>query len=150
MRRLRPGEEQFVRAAREAFGYLIADFGFREEAVNDEHKLEVAFSNGQMRVVVEGRDWGLNTRVAVGSATPQFENFDLEDLITLRLPASWPRAARGSIERGSRQLDQVRFYADVLRRIGDDILRNDNKVFPELQRVIDARAAALRRANEKN
>lgn len=141
------GRLEFVQTAQAAFAYLVDEFGFHQEPVADETELAVAFSNGRTRVVVEGRDWGLNARVAFGNAAA-FENFDLADLISLRRTPAELRPERGSLKRGSRQLDQVRYYAEKLRAIGADILRGDRTVFEELQGIVDKRAEAFRRAEE--
>ena len=138
------GRLEFIQTAQAAFAYLVDEFGFRQESIADDQELAVAFSNGQTRVVVEGRDWGLNARVAFGSVSA-FENYDLEDLISLRQAATEARPERGSLKRGSQQLDQVRYYAEKLRVIGADILRNDRTVFGELQRIVSNRAEAFRR-----
>lgn len=142
------GRLQFIRTVRDAFSYLVKDFGYDEEAITDQNKLALAYSNGRTRIVVEGRDWGLNARVALGSANAEFENFDLEDLMTIRPVSQSTRPPQGSLKSGSHQLDQVRFYADVLRKIGEDVLNNDRQVFPKLKRISDLRAESFRRSED--
>ena len=140
---IQPSREQFISKVEQEFSYLVNEFAFcREATAIGSHNLQVAYSSPRTRVVVEGTNWGLNTRVALGRSSPntRFDNFDLDDLIELRGGTDESRPAEGTIEKGSTQLEQIPYYARVLKTIGTDILRGDFTVFPELQAKVDERA----------
>lgn len=142
-----PSRARFIDAVEKAFGYLVTDFAFRRETpAADSRDVEVAYSNSCTRVVVEGTNWGLNARVALGRSSPtaEFENFDLNDLIALRSATGEAAPPQGTIERGSTQMEQIPYYARMLREVGRDILLGDLNIFPALQAIVDERARTLR------
>jgi hypothetical protein len=110
--REQPTKEQFVETVDRAFAYLVSEFEFRREPIpEDSREVWVAYSNPAARVVVEGTNWGLNTRVALGRSAPNgpFENFDLRDLVALGGAVGESAPAPGMIKRGSTQLEQIPF-----------------------------------------
>ena len=141
-----PTKDEFLAAARRAFAYLHL-YGFQAEpAPEDAREVWLAFHGESVRVVVEGTNWGLNARVALGRAGPAaFENYDLEDLMALRGRGSLPKPPRGSLKMGTAQLQQVEFYAGVLRQVGEDILRGDLRSFPDLAARVEERRRAFSR-----
>jgi len=145
--REQPTKEHFGEAVDRAFSYLVSEFAFRREPMPDDPRdIRVAYSSPAVRIVVEGTNWGLNTRVALGrsSSGGPFENFDLLDLVALRGASGESAPARGTIKRGSTQLEQIPYYARVLRAIGQDILVGDFSVFPALHATVEARARSLK------
>jgi len=149
-RKTQPSKQEFVAAVERSFDYLVRDYGFRREPVPPgERDVWIAYDNdkSRARVVIEGTDWGLNTRVAIGRSYNQFENFDLSDLIAMRGSGGHDAPDRGTVKSGSTQLEQVRYYADVLRSIGEDILRGNFDVFPDLAARVHARQVKFKKRN---
>lgn len=136
-----PNPDEFRSRAREAFAFLI-ELGFKEERVpGTKNPVAVWFSNGATRVVVEGINWGMNARLALGRAgTPAtFENYDLEDLLAVRQAENVASLHAGD------QLAQVSQLAAALRTYGTDVLAGDFDIFPQLQACVDQRIAEFRR-----
>ena len=87
-------KEKFLDQARAAFAFLERDFGFQEEPIPLAEKpylnqFAVWYASSTTRIVVEGINWGTNTRVALGRAgsVSQFENYDFGDLLAIRAKA---------------------------------------------------------------
>jgi hypothetical protein len=148
MTRLPPGQglslEEFRDRVRQEFAFLRRDFAFEEEAVpvgppRYENQFAVWYANTTTRIIVEGINWGLHARVALGRAGPpdQFENFDLGDLLSIRSPQSGNPA-----KRSGGQLAELTYWADILRRHAADVLHGDLSVLSELRAIVDRRAAA--------
>jgi hypothetical protein len=145
-KRIIPSKSEFVCAVQESFAFLL-ERGFKQEPISlSERDIFVAFSNDYVRLVIEGTDWGLNTRVAFGHATPlpSFENYDLDDLIQQAGVRVATKPRRGSIAKGSSQLDQIRFYAEMIREQFPTLLSGDRSLFD-----IAERARAMRRVSLK-
>ena len=139
-----PTLEEFRDRARREFDFLQREFAFQEEPIPPTplrlgNPVAVWYANSTTRIVVEGTNWGLHARVALGRASPadEFENFDLGDLLSIRAP-QLGKASR----RGGGQLGELRYWADMLRRHATDVLQGDFRVLPELQTIVDQRAAA--------
>jgi hypothetical protein len=135
----RPNLDEFLREARQEFAFLVGEFGCQEEALPIRgNAYAVRFVNATTRVVVEGINWGLSTRVAIGTASAKFENFDLGDLSALRCGELADKPS-------SDQRSQMRHWARVLRDCAAAalVLRGDFSIFDELQAVRDRRAAAF-------
>jgi len=142
-----PTPDAFRELAESAFGLLVDEFGFREEAIPFDqdpflNKVAIWYTSEVTRVVVEGINWGLNARVALGRAglVTAFENYDLGDLLAMRRPepaVASRRAARRQAREG--QLAQLRQHAVALREVGADVLRGDHTVFPALASRVAAR-----------
>lgn len=64
--------------AREQFQFLVSSYGFKE--VNSS-EFELNYAKTTIKVRVEGINWGLNSRVAFGTTTDTFEDYDLFDII---------------------------------------------------------------------
>lgn len=142
------GAEAFRERARAEFAFLTRECGFEEQPLPTGAKpylnrVTVWYASPTTRIVVEGINWGLNARVALGSAVPvrAFENYDLEDLLALRHPAeSWIGA---SVEQRGSQLEQLHRLAGALRATTSDVLRGDHTIFPALAARVEARRAAF-------
>lgn len=139
--RQQPSKEQFNEAVERSFGFLVQEFGFRRVSpIADESAFRVVYASDRTRVVVEGINWGLNTRIALGRAgTDEFENFDLDDLIAVRAGPDLGRQPRGSLPAGSTQLEQITYYAHALRSLAEDVLQGDHNVFATLQKRVEDR-----------
>jgi hypothetical protein len=141
-----PSKQQFIDTVDQAFSYLVSEFGFHREPIPVEARdVRVGYSNSRVRIVIEGTNWGLNARVALGSCSQDggFEDYDLSDLLGLRGTINESPPSRGSIEKGSTQLEQIAYFGRALRAIGRDILLGDLSVFPALQAKVNERARSL-------
>ena len=121
--------EEFRVQARDAFASLVPDFGFHEERIpfaEDKYlnPCAVWYANSRTRVVIEGINWGMNTRIALGRAgsASQFENYDFLELLEIRDEEA---VAAGQSGRGvsGGQLEQLRQYAALLPEAAADVLR---------------------------
>lgn len=143
-----PDIRVFQEKAEHEFGYLVKELGFFREPIRDHAGLfEIAYSDGRTRIAIQGTDWGLNARVAFGNTNPDntFENYDLEDLAALRGTAGLTPPGRGSVKGGSKQIEQLAFYAQLLHSIGQDILEGDHNIFAALNDIRQARIDKLDR-----
>ncbi len=147
----RPTPDEFRAAAREAFGFLVADHGFREERVarGSHNPVAVWFVNDTTRVVVEGINYGRNARVAVGRAGPirSFENNDLGDLASVRRSDLALTDEQVEVERAAGQLGQIPRLAELLRACGAEVLRGEFSSFPAIHALRERRAEEWERAN---
>jgi len=141
-------KEEFLNQTREAFAFLVRDFGFQEEPIPlAENKylnqFAVWYATSTTRIVVEGINWGTNTRVALGQAGPvsKFENYDFGDLLAVRDAAA--EQAKRSVS--GEQLEQLRQYAALLPEVAADVLRGDHSIFAELAACVERRRAEARR-----
>ena len=137
--------DEFRERVRSAFGFLVETAGFHEEPVPSSgfhNPVAVWFANKTTRIVVEGINWGMNARVALGQASEAFENFDLEDLVAELAPSTDLPAE----ERKGGQLTQLPQLADWLRVFGSDVLSGDFRVFPRLGARVDLRKAQFRQS----
>ena len=144
-------KEKFLVQARAAFAFLERDFGFQEEPIPLDEKpflnqFAVWYASPTTRIVVEGINWGTNTRVALGRAgsVSQFENYDFGDLLAVR-------AAKGGETKQSvsgEQLEQLRQYAALLPETAAEFLRGDHSIFPELEARVELRRRAMSRKQQ--
>jgi hypothetical protein len=145
-----PSLEEFRNRARQEFAFLQQEFGFSEEPIPSVEQpylnpYAVWFKSPSTRVVVEGLDYGMSARVALGKAGPPaaFANYDLGDLLGVRrggIAASRPPGG---------QLEQLTYYAAALRDNAADVLRGDHSVFPELAVVVERRAATFQAQRDR-
>jgi hypothetical protein len=139
--------EEFRVQTRNAFDFLVREFGFQEEPIplhenKNLNPFAVWFVSPTTRVVIEGTNWGMNARVALGRAGPsrEFENYDFLDLLATRSESeSGVQFVTGA------QLDQVRQYAALLPDAAADVLRGDHSIFAELAACVERRRAEYRR-----
>jgi len=134
--------DEFRVHARQAFAFL-QDLGFVETltpTATPTNPWAVWFASPSTRILVEGINFGLNSRVAMGSAQGErFENYDLDDLINVRRQAAGDTSERSSRPAG--QLVQLPYYSALLQQVGEDVLRGDHTVFPSLAARVEARRA---------
>jgi hypothetical protein len=126
--------KEFRTRAAGDFGFLVDEFGFRQEPVpQGKNAFSVRYVNATTRVIVEGINWGANARVAFGSAGPpeRFEDFDLLDLVSVLCPDQQPSGA--ALART--QLEQLEVLAKILRTCGGDVLRGDLSVAPQIHEI---------------
>jgi len=140
--------EEFRAQTRDAFAFLVNDFGFQEEPIpfaENKYLNEFAvwYASSTTRIVVEGINWGMSTRVALGNVglARQFENHDFLHVLAIR------DAEAGGSERkvSGNQLEQLTQYATLLREVAVDVLRGDHSIFPEIAACIERRVAERRR-----
>lgn len=124
--------QQFRDVARREFQFLSWTFGFREMQLSDEDRFAVQFISQTTQVLVEGIEWGLRARVAIGRAGEHFENYDVGDLVTVRCPSLRSECPDG-------QLQQIAYWASALQKCAPDVLSGNFSVFPELQALVEAR-----------
>ncbi len=139
----RPTPDEFRARVRSAFGFLVDTMGFHVEPIPTSgfhNPVAVWFANDTTRIVVEGINWGMNARVAVGRASEAFENFDLADLVAVREP----HAEQSATDRDGGQLTQLPQMAEWLLAYGGDVLAGDFCIFPQLQARVAQRAAQFR------
>ena len=138
-----PSPDQFRDCARREFAFLEHEYGFRERPIPADtpfsNSCAVWFANSTTLIVIEGINWGMNARVAIGSARHdrRFENYDLGDLVAIRR-----NVGSGSSEAPqppSGQLEQLPYYAALLHELAEDVLRGDHTVFTDLAARVEAR-----------
>jgi hypothetical protein len=144
-----PSPDQFCDGARREFSFLEHEYGFRERPIPPDtpfaNRCAVWFADSTTRVVIEGINWGMNARVAIGSvrADGRYENYDLADLVAIRQKHA--AANSDTSQPPSGQLQQLTYYAELLRKFADDVLRGDHAVFFALAARVEARRAELSR-----
>jgi hypothetical protein len=99
----------------------------------------VWFANSTTLVVIESINWGMNARVAIGSAghDGRFENYDLGDLVAIR--RNIDSGSSHAPQPPSGQPEQLPYYAALLRELADDVLRGDHAVLTDLAARVEAR-----------
>lgn len=125
--------------ARKSFYFLIGLYGFREQASDNDFSIN--FISSKTKIVVEGINWGLNSRVAVGSSTGRFENYDLGDVLTVFCPE---RSLRES-ELKKNQVEQLSLMANLLKECAEPILLDDHSSFLKLAKIVKKRAKKFSR-----
>ena len=131
--------EPFKSAVRREFVFLGDEFNFTEaKTPKDKNEYAVWFVNQTTRIVVESINWGVNTRVALGTADAEhFENYDLLDYVTVHSPdstidhAAFPLGATA----------QLGFMAATLRMYASSVLNGDCSLFSGVQNIVVKRRA---------
>jgi hypothetical protein len=134
---LNPSLEDFLARARQAFGFLIEDFAFQEQAVprdGDANDYQVRYVNTTTSVSVEGISWGYGVNVLLGpKRQPIFRRLSplpLWAIVKLRRPDLYDRLAIGD------QLEQLSAHAIALRECATEVLRGDFKVRTDAERLL--------------
>ena len=128
--------------ARKSFLFLIASYGFREQALEKfDNEFSVNYINSCTKIVVEGINWGLNSRVAVGSSTGKFENYDLGDVLTVLCP----ERAMNDADFKPKQIEQLTLMAKLLLECAEPVLLNDHTSFTKLAKIVKKRAKKFSR-----
>ncbi len=128
--------------ARKSFSFLIGSYGFQEQALGKfDNDYSVNFITSETKVIVEGINWGLNSRVAVGSSTGTFENYDLGDVLTVLCPER--SLSDSDLEKN--QTEQLSLMANLLKECAEQILLGDHSSFPRLAKIVKKRAKEFSR-----
>ncbi|MEW6992610.1 hypothetical protein AADZ91_18255 [Colwelliaceae bacterium 6441] len=127
---------------RKTFSFLIDSYDYQEQALDKlENEYSVKFISAKTKIVVEGINWGINSRVAVGSSKGKFENYDLGDVLTVFCPE---RSLKDSNYEKS-QIEQLSIMAFLLKDCAEQILLNDHSSFPKLAKIVKKRAKEFSR-----
>ena len=113
----------FKTEARKAFAVICNNFNFAEENItlpDTANLFQLTFSNGNIRIIVEGINWGMNTAVHVGINETGAALYNIHQLIKERKPET---PVTGS------QVDQLYSYANYLLIHAADILQGDTGFF---------------------
>jgi hypothetical protein len=142
----------FQEAVRDAFGYLVRDFAFREvqpPATDPERNpFLIWFVNKTTLVQVEGINWGCATQVIVGPAGSGDDwqaTVPLWAIIKHRSPELY-----AEVMRAPDQLADIRAYARALPEVGEDVLRGNFGVFTAARVIIDTEMAQWRRIDTEH
>ncbi|WDE10646.1 hypothetical protein [Thalassomonas haliotis] len=124
--------EEFKKNAQDEFKFLITEYDFIEVPL-DEHEngCAIKLTNSTTKVVIEGINWGSNTRVAFGGLEEKFENHDLGFLIKIIKPS----LELSEIDKEKGQLHQLSCYANIMKEIAVQILKGDFSIFPEIEKI---------------
>lgn len=121
----------FKDEARKAFAKICTTYHFREENTPT-HKhgnpFQITFSNGKVRFVLEGINWGMNTTMWLGTAGKESVLHSAHHLMKIR-PTS-------IVVEGS-QIEQLYRYADFLMVNTPDILQGDLTVIDQLDALLE-------------
>ena len=136
---MQPSNEYFRDAARREFSFLEKDFSLKNVSSESEsEQFMVRYKSDTVQVIVEGINWGENSRVAVGSCLG-FQNFDLYDLVKAKT-GEYP--ATDSIATLN-QIAQLPLLAMLLKEHGEQVLNGDFTIFPVIMKIVKARAASF-------
>jgi len=86
-----PSLDEFLTCARHEFGFLIAEFGFQEQALRgdaDVNRYQVQYVNAIALVKAEGINWGYGVNVLLGPSRQPIsgpeDTFPLWPIVKLR------------------------------------------------------------------
>lgn len=128
--------------ARKSFSFLIDSYGFQEQALGKfDNNYSVNFITSKTKVIVEGINRGLNSRIAVGSSTGKFENFDLGDVLTV----FYPERSLTDSDFEKNQIEQLSLMANLLKECAEQVLLGDHSSFPKLAKIVKKRAKKFSR-----
>jgi len=121
-----PSVADFAAHVREAFGYLVSDYGFAEvelSAAQSQQPFHVLYENATTTVLVEGQSWGTSATAYVGpkGARPghDFALVPLWAIARLGNPVDEREFGAGG------QLAQVSANAASLKRLAEPALRGE-------------------------
>ena len=120
--------DKFKILIRKEFQFLCDDFEFKEEAFNTYSEYSISYANSTTRVIVEGVNWGANVRVALGSLSYKFEDYDLGDLAIIDCQDAWDSFVKLDMP----QNEQLPYLHSFLVTCGKDILAGNFAIFPQL------------------
>jgi len=128
--------------ARKSFSFLVDSYGFHEQALDKlDNEFSVKFITSKTKIVIEGINWGLNSRVAIGSSIGKFENYDLGDALIVFCPE---RSVDDKDFKKS-QIEQLSLMANLLKECVEPILLGDHSSFPKLAKIVKKRAKEFSR-----
>jgi hypothetical protein len=138
-----PTRLEFQATVRDAFGFLVREFGFREvqprASRREPDAFVVRFANTTTAVQVEGINWGFAAQVVVGEAAAGDQlgtAVPLWAIMKLRRPDLYEE-----ITGSAGQLADIRVYARALREAAVEVLTGDFAVFGDARALVEARAA---------
>jgi len=120
---------------RTQFRFLNSVYKFNEVSSKE---FEINYENSTTKIRVEGINWGLNSRVAIGSNYGQFENFDLIDVIY------GCSRIRVKVKPNISQLQQIQVLSALLVTYAQPILNGQHSSFSEVNRQIELRSELYR------
>jgi hypothetical protein len=129
---------EFRKAARDHFGYLMSDYGFKEETApltTSPFDFLSQYVSDKTRVIVEGPVWDLDLGVYLTDVDPtkvKYGSYPLSDLLELRKVSVQVPRHENDIYSDEVLFGQMRAYAQALREHASDILMGDHTVFPVL------------------
>jgi hypothetical protein len=133
-----PSLEEFLAHARQAFGFLIEEFSFQEQAVPrhaDANDYQVQYGNATTLVSAEGINWGYGVNVLLGpKRQPIFRRVSplpLWAIVKLRRPDLYDGLAIGD------QLAQLATHAIALRECAPEVLRGNFRVRTDVERLLE-------------
>jgi hypothetical protein len=114
------------------FKDFLSTHNLRRERRRWQNKYAVSFVNQAARLYVEGTHWGGSARVALGSSSADFENYDLLDVLQISCPDLRPTE-----QNLNGQAEAVRKLASLARQCAGvgQILSGDLSLFPAIGRV---------------
>ena len=101
----------------------------------------ISFISSKTRIVVEGINWGLNSRVAVGNSSGKFENYDLGDVLSVYSP----KHSLSESDFNKNQVEQLSLMANLLKECAEPILLGEHSSFPKLAKIVKKRAKEFSR-----
>lgn len=127
-----PSLEEFRLAALHGFGFLTAEYGFKETKAPAayENPYSVFFRRSRRFVYVEGFSYGMSLGVSLGRISWRSrmrEQLPLSVFMRLREPQMLE--SRYPSKRG--QLEEMKFAAAALRRCAADFLAGDLSILPQ-------------------
>jgi hypothetical protein len=126
---------EFINEVRKQFQYLSSVYQFNEVSSK---KFEINYESSTTSIRIEGINWGLNSRVAIGSKYGQFENYDLADVIF------GCSRVRVKVNPNINQLKQIEVLATLLLTYAKPVLNGEHSSFTEANRQIELRSELFR------
>ena len=134
---------EFQKAASKAFKFLKHDFHYKELEISDyANPCSVVFINKsyKVRVLIEGINWGSNSRVAFGHIRKdKFQNYDLNDLANALSHETHHKFERGELD----QHGQLEVLSKVLKNIGYEVLNGNFSICRKIDEIRIARSNEL-------
>lgn len=139
--------EQFQSKAKNEFSFLISDYGFSLLSNTDDlNGCSIVYvkKSVNVRVLVEGINWGGAARVAFGYVRKdKFQNYDLLDLLSVTRDYYFDHNGA----KNSPQEEQLKLYARLLKDIGGNVLSGDYSVSSQLDRIRKNRIESWKKEN---
>jgi len=133
-----PTQEQFQKTAREAFDFLLRDYGFRETPAEYDDPFGVQYQNRHCRVQVTGRSFGFALDVGVVrldydvKKDPFVGVYPLWCILKLRNPELYDKR----FSHTSGQLKMLRMDACALREYCQDLLVGDFSIEEQISTLL--------------
>ena len=121
--------------ARKQFQFLVSSYGFKEISSSE---FELNYAKTTIKVRIEGINWGLNSRVAFGTTTDNFEDYDLFDIIPYY--GGFKIKLKPNIE----QQGQLPILASLVNAYARPVLREDISSFVFAKAEQEKRAKQFR------